>query len=68
MTETGGPSSQRLKADREAVSLRQDRQRLFELQQFLAQTDNAPHRRRIDELLQQLQRIEKRLAELAEVA
>ena len=48
----------------EIASLHKDLQRLTELKQFLGQTANPSNRRRIAEIDEELQRIEKRLAEL----
>jgi uncharacterized protein YqeY len=60
-------STKRLKADLESASLAKDVQRLTELREFLATINNPGSRRRVDELTEQLKRIEKRLAELAEI-
>jgi hypothetical protein len=60
-------STNRLKADLESASLQKDAKRLIELKEFLSTSNNAGNRRRVDELSEELKRIEKRLAELAQV-
>lgn len=57
----------RLKADLESASLQKDARRLTELREFLATSSNNGNRKRMDEVSEELKRIEKRLAELAEV-
>lgn len=60
-------STSRLKADLESASLLKDANRLTELREFLTTCNNNGNRRRIEELSEELKRIEKRLAELAQV-
>jgi len=60
-------SIERLKADKEAASLREDVQRLTELKKFLSTGNNAGNQKRIEEITEELNRIEMRLATLARV-
>jgi hypothetical protein len=57
-------SVERLKADKEADQLKQDQKRLTELRQFLSTSNNQRDRTRIEEIDEQLKRIEERLQQL----
>ncbi len=57
-------SIERLKADKEAARLKGDHKRLTELRQFLSTSNNPRDRARVEEIGEQLQRIEQRLHEL----
>jgi hypothetical protein len=54
----------RLKADKEAASLKENAERLNELRQYLSTSNNAGNRKRIEEIEEELKRIEVRLAQL----
>jgi hypothetical protein len=60
-------SHERLKADKEVASLAKDVQRITELRNFLALTNNSGNNKRVQELDEELKRINKRLAELERV-
>jgi hypothetical protein len=60
-------SHERLKADNEKSALLKDVHRITELRDFLAITKNAGNRKRVQELDEELKRINKRLAELERV-
>ena len=60
-------SIERLKADKEAASLRENAERLNELQQYLSTSNNAGNRKRIEEIQEELKRIEARIAQLATI-
>ena len=60
-------SIERLKADKEAASLRENAERLTELQQYLSTSNNAGNRKRIEEIQEELKRIEARIAQLATI-
>jgi homoaconitase/3-isopropylmalate dehydratase large subunit len=60
-------SIQRLKADKEAASLKENAQRLTELKEFLATGNNPGNRKRVEEVTEELKRIEQRLAELENI-
>jgi len=60
-------SIERLKADIEAASLREDVQRLTDLMEFLSTGNNPRNSTRREEISEQLKRIEARLAELATI-
>jgi len=60
-------SIERLKADKEAASLKDDARRLGELQQFLSTSNNPGNRKRAEEVAEELKRIARRLAELERV-
>jgi hypothetical protein len=57
-------SVKRLIAQKESTSLKEDAQRLTELKDFLSIGNNPGNRKRIEELTEELKRIEKRLAEV----
>jgi hypothetical protein len=58
-------SIERLKAEKEAASLKENAHRLTELQAYLSGSNNAGNRKRIEEITEELKRIEARLAQLA---
>jgi len=60
-------SIERLKADKEAASLREDVQRLTELKKFLSTSNNLANRARAQEVEEQLERIRQRLTQLDQV-
>ena len=60
-------SIERLKADKEAASLRENAERLKELQQYLSTSNNAGNRKRIEEIEEELKRIDIRMAQLAAI-
>ena len=60
-------SIERLKAEIEAASLKENAGRLTELQNYLSQSNNAGNRRRMEEIREELKRIETRLAHLGTV-
>jgi hypothetical protein len=55
-----------LGAPAEIATLKRDAQRLTELKDFLSASANAGNRRRILDIEEELSRIEKRLADLAQ--
>jgi hypothetical protein len=57
-------SVKRLIAQKESTSLKEDAQRLTELRDFLSAGNNYGNRKRIEEITEELKRIEKRLAEV----
>jgi hypothetical protein len=57
-------SIERLKADKEAARLKEDQTRLTELREFLSTSNNPRDRTRMEEISDQLQRIEGRLQQL----
>ena len=61
-------SIERLKADIEAAQLKEDLKRLRELKTFLSSSNNPKDRTRIEDIQEQLQRIEKRLQQLDLIA
>lgn len=60
-------SIERLKADKETASLKANADRLTELRQYLSTSTNAGNRRRIEEIDEELKRINARLAQLEQV-
>jgi len=57
-------SVERLKADKEAARLKQDQIRLTDLRAFLSTSNNPKDRARMQEIDEQLRRIEDRLRQL----
>lgn len=60
-------SIERLKADKEAASLKEDVQRLTELKKFLSTGNNPGNRTRVKEIEEQLARIQLRLEHLEQI-
>jgi hypothetical protein len=60
-------SIERLKADKEGASLKEDVQRLTELKTFLSTSNNPGNRTRVKEIEEQLERIRQRLAQLDQI-
>jgi hypothetical protein len=54
-------------AQKQAASLKEDAQRLTELQTFLFTNNQPGNRKRIEEISEELKRIEKQLADLDKV-
>lgn len=61
-------SVERLKAQKEIEFLKADQERLTELKAFLSVNTNPGNRRRVEEITEELKRIEQRLSVLEAVA